>query len=211
MKPPSDPLVVSLAVTLGLAWVVVPLAQPISSTSHDLRLVEAAQQQGVGAVRTLLAQGTSVDAPQADGATALAWAAHWDDRPVADLLIEAGADVNASNDLGVTPLMLACTNGSAGMVEALLEAGADPNLARPTGETALIMASRTGNVAVVRRLVSRGANVNAGRPVGGILRSCGRRQSGIPAFPGASPVETVADDVPGTDSSMDRAFGIETS
>ena len=31
------------------------------------------------------------------------------------------------------------------------------------------------------------------------------------AFPGSRPVETVADDVPGTDASMDRAFGIETS
>ena len=68
-----------------------------------------------------------VNVSQADGATALMWAAHWDDLRTADLLIRAGANVNAANDLGVTALSLACTNGSAVMVERLLKAGADWN------------------------------------------------------------------------------------
>ena len=79
----------------------------------DPRLAEAAQGRDRDAVRALLAGGHDVDAPQADGATALAWAAHRDDAAMADLLLEAGADPNAANDLGVTPLMLAGENGSA--------------------------------------------------------------------------------------------------
>ena len=116
-------------------------------------------------IRALLAEGHEVDAPQADGATALAWAVHRDDGAMAGLLLEAGADPDAANHLGVTPLMLAAENGSAPMVERLIEAGADPDLARPAGGTALMMAARSGSVAVVRRLIAAGAHVDA--PAGG--------------------------------------------
>ena len=66
---------------------------------------------------------------QADGTTALHWAAYRDDVDSADLLIRAGAKVNAANDLGVTPLWAACENGSAAMVRRLLQAGANPDAA----------------------------------------------------------------------------------
>ena len=147
---------------LRLAFAQAPASQAVGrSDSVDRRLVEAAQRQDAEAVRALLGARVDVDTRQADGATPLAWAVHWDDLGMADLLIRAGANVNAANDLGVTPLMLASTNGSESMVETLLQAGADPGVARPTGETALMMASRSGNVAVVRRLVARGIDVNA--------------------------------------------------
>ena len=64
---------------------------------------------------------------QADGMTALHWAAHRDDLETAKLLVNAGADVKAANRYGVTPLSLACTNGNEAMVKLLLDAGADPN------------------------------------------------------------------------------------
>ena len=54
-----------------------------------------------------------MNASQADGATALSWAAHRDDLETAQLLIRAGANVKAANDYGVTPLSLACGNGNA--------------------------------------------------------------------------------------------------
>ena len=154
---------------LGLATALqtAALAQaPASQTagranSVDLRLVEAAQRQDTETVRALVGERVDVDTPQADGATPLAWAVHWDARDMANLLVRAGASVNGANDLGVTPLMLASTNGSASMVDSLLQAGADVTVARPTGETALMMASRSGAVAVVRLLVAYGADVNA--------------------------------------------------
>jgi ankyrin len=131
------------------------------AAASDLRVVEAVKSQDKEAVRLFLKKGADVNTAQADGATALHWAAYWDDRDTADLLIRAGANVNAINDLRVTPLFLASTNGSAAMIDRLLKAGADPNLALSTGETPLMSASRTGNVTAVRLLLMGGANVNA--------------------------------------------------
>ena len=101
-----------------------------------------------------------MDSPQADGATAIAWAAHWDALDTARRLIHAGANVNAANELGVTPLMLAAHNGSPSMVEALLAAGADPNTTRPSGDSPLMVAARVGNADVVLLLTRAGANPN---------------------------------------------------
>ena len=83
--------------------------------TSDLRLVEAVKQQDKQTVRSLLSQHIDVNAASPDGATALHWAAHWDDLETAEALIRAGADVNAVNDLAVTPLALACSNGNAAL------------------------------------------------------------------------------------------------
>lgn len=133
----------------------------VGNVPADRQLPDAVQRRDIDTVRSLLDAGADVDAPQADGATALAWAVHWDDLATVDLLLDAGADANAANDLGVTPLMLASRNGSATMVERLLQAGADPNAARPAGGTALMMAARSGNATVLRRLIAAGADVDA--------------------------------------------------
>ena len=130
------------------------------AAGSDLDLAEAVEKGDRAAGRSLLEQQADVNAPQADGATALHWAAHRDDLETAELLIAAGANLNAANDYGVTPLSLACTNGSDAMVAKLLAAGANPNAVQQTGETALMTASRTGNVEVVRLLLAHGADVN---------------------------------------------------
>ena len=129
--------------------------------AENARVADAAQQRDVVAVRTLITQRVDVNARQPDGATAIAWASHWDDLDTADLLIRAGANVNTPNELLVTPLMLAATNGSAAMIDKLLAAGADPKAARASGETALILAARAGSVAAIKTLVAHGADVNA--------------------------------------------------
>src|SRR5262249_32018772 len=91
-----------------------------TAANGDVRLVAAVQRHDAGAAQGLVKQGVDVNAAQPDGATALAWAAHWDDFQIADVLIRAGANVNTPNDLRVTPLMLAATNGSSMMIEKLL-------------------------------------------------------------------------------------------
>ncbi len=96
-----------------------------------------------------------------DGATALLWAAHWNDLETADLLIRAGANVNAANDLRTTPLSLACTNGNAAFVDRLLKAGASPNTAIAIGETPMMTCASAGNADAVRMLIARGGDVNA--------------------------------------------------
>jgi ankyrin repeat protein len=108
-----------------------------------------------------LVPDVDVNAAQADGATALHWAAYVDDEMLAERLLASGADAGAVNDLGVTPVSLACENGSPVMVNLLVEAGADPNAATGTGETALMSCARTGSIDAVRALLAAGADVEA--------------------------------------------------
>jgi uncharacterized protein len=144
-----------------VALLTVSLALPVfAASARELSLVEAVQNKDAAAAAALLHQHPDVNAAQGDGATALHWAAHWDDLATADLLLRAGANVNAANDLGVTPLALACLNRSTAMVDRLLTAGANVNAASMTGETVLMTAARTGNPEIVKALLARGANVN---------------------------------------------------
>jgi len=113
------------------------------------------------AVQTLIRQKADVNLPQADGATAIQWAAYRNDLDIADLLIAAKADVKAPNHDGATPLRLASINGSAPMIQRLLKAGADVNEASSNGETALMFAARNGNPDAVKVLIDNKADVNA--------------------------------------------------
>lgn len=124
-------------------------------------VADAVMKKNQQAVRALLHQKTDVNAPQTDGATAIHWAARWDDLEVADLLIRGGANVNAATREGSTPLSLASINGSAAMVEKLLKAGANPNARLLEGETALMIAARTGKADAVKVLLDNGADINA--------------------------------------------------
>jgi ankyrin repeat protein len=135
------------------------------AAAADLRLVAAAKNRDVRTVRTLIEQRVDVNTPQPDGATALHWAAQWDDLDMADLLLRSGAMADKADDYGATPLSLACINGSAAMTEKLLAAGANPNAPLPTtGETPLMRAARAGKADAVKALLARGASVDAGEP-----------------------------------------------
>jgi uncharacterized protein len=148
----------------GMCILALLSAVSFAGPSADLRVVEAARGQNREAVRSLLEQHADVNAPQSDGATALAWAAHGDDLEMAELLIRAGANLNAANDYGVTPLSLACANGSAAMVEKLLQAGANTNTVTRTGETPLMACASIGNPDAVKLLLTHKADVNAKEP-----------------------------------------------
>jgi ankyrin repeat protein len=124
-------------------------------------VANAARMQDKAALRALVRQKADVNATMPDGATALHWAAHWDDLETASLLLRAGANVNARNDYAITPLALAVENGSLLMVQRLLRSGANTNLAASTGETPLMTAVRVGNMPVVSALLAAGASVNA--------------------------------------------------
>lgn len=141
-------------------WIVALASVASLAAARDTRLIDAVKDGNVKTVQALVRERVDVNAPAADGATALHWAAHRDNLTTADLLIRAGARPNVANDLGVTPLHLACTNRSAAMVKRLLTAGANPNVALPRGETILMECSRTGNAEAVAALLRVGARVN---------------------------------------------------
>ena len=124
-------------------------------------VADMAMQNDTAAVRLLLRDNADVNAPQADGARAIHWAAYRSDVQLADLLIAAGANVRLANREGATPLSLACINGNAAMIERLLKAGADANEPGPHGETPLMLASRNGNVAAIKALLDARADVQA--------------------------------------------------
>ncbi|MEE8350105.1 MAG: ankyrin repeat domain-containing protein [Acidobacteriota bacterium] len=148
---------------VNLGWMIFLLLSSLTilaATVSDLDLVEAVERGDGEGVRALLERQVDVNAPQADGTTALHWAAHRDDLETAERLIEAGANLNAVNNYGVTPLSLACTNGSTAMVERLLKAGANARAVQQTGETVLMTASRSGNAEVLKLLMAHGADVN---------------------------------------------------
>lgn len=150
---PYGPFLIS--VLAGLAC-----AAGLSAAEPDARLVDAAMRKDSAAIRDLIKQNVDVNATAPDGATALHWAAEWDDKDAAAALIAKGANAKAANLHGATPLFLACTNGSAAMIDLLLKAGADPNSASPEGETALMTAARTGKLDAVKLLLVRGAEAN---------------------------------------------------
>ena len=124
-------------------------------------VADAVMRGDSAAVRRLLTQKADVNAPQADGATALHWAAYQEDVATVDLLLKAGAAVKVANQYGSTPLALAAENGNAAIVQRLLDAGADPNERLLNGETVLMMAARTGRIETMRLLLDRNADVNA--------------------------------------------------
>lgn len=147
----------------GLALLAVSL--PAASTFPALANAAEAGQQD--AVRALLQQGADPNAGQADGMTALHWAAHDNDVAVAKLLLDAGARAGISNRYGITPLFLACQNGNAAMATLLLQSGADPNVTLRGGETVLMTAARTGDVDTVKALLAHGAEVGIREEING--------------------------------------------
>src|SRR5580658_3722306 len=130
-------------------------------------LIDAVKAQDAAAVRALLAQGADVNAAEADGSTALHWAAQRDNLEIANLLIAAGANVKAATRYNITPLSLACTNGDAALIGRLIDVGADPNGVSEEGQTALMTASLTGKVEAVKLLLARGAKPNIAEPYKG--------------------------------------------
>jgi ankyrin repeat protein len=137
------------------------LVGSLASAAVDPPLTEAVKSGDKSAVSALVKSGVDVNAAAPDGATALHWAAHYDDLETAELLIEAGANASATNDYGVGPLSLAAENRSGPMAELLVAAGADVNARQPNGETVLMTAARTGSVPVLTALLSNGADPSA--------------------------------------------------
>src|SRR4051812_42019473 len=100
-------LIATSAVAILAGWA----AYGVAATGSPV--ADAAMKGDTSAVTKLIAQKADVNAGQADGATALQWAAYSNNLQLADALIKAGADPKLANHDGATALFLASINGSA--------------------------------------------------------------------------------------------------
>ena len=151
---------VLLVARLGAA----PPADAVATAPKPSPLADAVQRGDVPAIQALLKKKADVNAPQANGATALHWAAYRRDAESTAALIRAGAHINVKNNYGVTPLALAAQQGNPAVLDLLLKAGAKPNDPANfvnAGETPLMSAARSANVDAVKMLARAGADVNA--------------------------------------------------
>ncbi len=135
--------------------------RPRSVVETKTPLADAAEQRRWEEMSETLQAGADPDAPQADGMTALHWAAQHDHAHAAEQLLAAGAESNTTTHYGIPPLAIACRNGNESLVRHLLDGGADEQAAVPGGETMLMIASRTGRLGPVKRLLAHGADPNA--------------------------------------------------
>ncbi len=150
--------------SLGLLFCAAPVSLVWAS---DSPVADAAMNGDQAAVEALIHKKADVNAPQADGATALQWAAYRDDLQMADLLLAAGANPKLANREGATAMQLASIHGSAAMMEKLLKAGVDVNERGPHDETPLMYAARSGNIQAIEVLFKHGADVNAAESLRG--------------------------------------------
>jgi len=152
------PLLAVLASVLLLAALPIFAADAPAAVAPLAAAVKARQR--AAAIDMIAKKSADVNAAEADGSTALLWAANGNDADLASRLLKAGANPNVRNQLGSTPLAEATFHSNTEMVKALLDAGADPNAAGPDSQTPLMVIARTSNVAAAKLLLEKGANPN---------------------------------------------------
>jgi ankyrin repeat protein len=152
----------SLRAGLTIALCAVPaLLSVIVAAAVDAPVADAARRGDAEAVRTLLERGVDVQTAQADGMTALHWAAMRSDLELAETLIYAGANLDAATRIGQhTPLHVASRTGQSDVVRALLEAGSDPHATTTSGATPLHLAAQAGSAEAVAALLDHGADID---------------------------------------------------
>jgi uncharacterized protein len=148
---------------------VAPATAPIVAIAPapQPKLVRALERGDRETAKMLVSEGADVRQKDADGTTALHWAAYMADTELVSALIRAGADVQAANSYGATPVSSAAEVGAAAVLDLLLKAGADVESPNAEGQTALMAVARTGRVDAAKVLLKHRANPNAREVWGG--------------------------------------------
>lgn len=113
-----------------------------------------------------------IDQANAQGETALMFAAVKGSLEWAQRLVKQGAQVRRAN--GWTPLHYAASGQEPGVVGFLLDAGSDIDAVGPEGSTALMLAARYGDERIVDLLLNRGADPRLKNPYGAVAADYAR-------------------------------------
>ena len=149
----------SIEATLATAAAVAAVpASPPSRPVLPSRLLEAAQNGDVEAVRAYLEGGGAVDAVDTQlGGTMLMCASSAGHVEIMEALITHNASVDVRDANGCSALGAACFATEDQAVERLLDAGASVNIADNVGLTPLMLASLAGRLHLVKLLLASGA------------------------------------------------------
>jgi ankyrin repeat protein len=143
-----------------LVLAVMAVATVSGEESLNDRLILAARQGNLSAVRSLIERGAELNAQSAEGNTALIQAVHARNADVVKWLLSKGADVNRKTNVGFTALMAAAYMKQQGIVDMLLARNAEVDAQKAdTGMTPLMFAAHEGDAGIVKSLLARGANV----------------------------------------------------
>jgi hypothetical protein len=167
-----------------------PIEKPTSRNQSDLGplLIRAAKQGDEEMLNMLMDRRADPDSADAEGATALMYAARTRCLPCVVTLLKRGADVRRKDNSGDTALdmarragktraaelilahdpekgpealLIASREGLADLVQFLVQNGVDVNAPDQDGNTPLMAASETGHLEIVSILLSKGADVRA--------------------------------------------------
>jgi ankyrin repeat protein len=127
---------------------------------NEQQMLQLASTGNTAAALKMVGAKTDVNQSQADGTTALHWAAYYNDAELVKKLIKQGADVKAKNEFGATPMSQAAIAGNVEVLKALLDAGVQADEAGPDDQTPLMVIARTPNVKAAELLIKNGADVN---------------------------------------------------
>ena len=134
----------------------------VTQAAATSTLADAAERGDAAAVADLLRRHVDVNSAQADGMTALHWAALNGNANMVGVLLTAKAAVDPVTRLGdYTPLHLAAERGHAAVVTRLLTAGGKATALTSTGVQPIHLAADAGSIAALGALLDKGADVNA--------------------------------------------------
>jgi len=132
---------------------------PVENEAADQMLWQAALEGQIDAMAAAVEQGARIESVDADGRTALMYAAFNGHDKSVQWLLDRGAAVDTRDSSGWTPLMFCSSGPFPSTAQLLLDYGANPNdVGEVEGWTALMFAAGEGQIEVIQVLLKYGAD-----------------------------------------------------
>ncbi len=136
-----------------------------AQTANDLKMISATYDGDSKTAIALLDAGANANAVDAEGYSALIYAAAYGYQDIMKVLIAKKANVNfVAND--ANPMFAAVKNDNTTSIQMLITAGADINCKDAAGYTPLMYAAQEGYDKTVEFLILKGANINDETKIG---------------------------------------------